>query len=54
MIVSSAAVRAPAARLSQNATPDLLPDDVLAQAREPQPGEEIGDQPDAGGTLNEQ
>lgn len=35
-------------QLSQNATPDLLPPDVLAQAREPRPGQEAGDSP-AGG-----
>ncbi len=32
-------------QLSQNATPDLLPQDVLEQARAPRPGEEAGDQP---------
>ena len=32
-------------QLSQNATPDLLPADVLEQARAPRPGEETGDQP---------
>jgi mono/diheme cytochrome c family protein len=30
-------------QLSQNATPDLLPPDVLTQARQPQPGQEAGD-----------
>ncbi len=30
-------------QLSQNATPDLLPPDVLTQARQPRPGEESGD-----------
>ena len=32
-------------QLSQNATPDLLPPDVLEQARAPQPGQETGDEP---------
>jgi mono/diheme cytochrome c family protein len=32
-------------QLSQNATPDLLPQEVLEQARAPRPGEEAGDQP---------
>jgi len=35
-------------QLSQNATPELLPDPILEQARKPLPGEEQGDQPDAG------
>jgi mono/diheme cytochrome c family protein len=30
-------------QLSQNATPDLLPPDILAEARRPRPGEETGD-----------
>jgi len=30
-------------QLSQNATPDLLPPDILDQARQPQPGEEAAD-----------
>lgn len=34
-------------QLSQNATPDLLPADVLEQARRPQPGDETGAQEDA-------
>ena len=33
-------------QLSQNATPDLLPPDVLAEARRPQPGEETGAEED--------
>ena len=33
-------------QLSQNATPDLLPPDVLAEARSPQPGEESGAEED--------
>lgn len=33
-------------QLSQNATPDLLPADVLAEARNPQPGEESGTEED--------
>ncbi len=41
-------------QLSQNATPDILPADILERARQPQPGEETGDQPDAGGVVHEQ
>ena len=33
-------------QLSQNATPDLLPPEVLAEARRPQPGEETGAEED--------
>jgi hypothetical protein len=32
-------------QLSQNATPDLLPADVLEKVRAPRPGEETGDEP---------
>jgi mono/diheme cytochrome c family protein len=38
-------------QLSQNATPDLLPPDVLEQARQPRPGQEAADAP-AGGTAH--
>ncbi len=39
-------------QLSQNATPDLLPADVLEQARQPQPGQEAGAA--SGGAVHEQ
>jgi hypothetical protein len=39
-------------QLSQNATPDLLPADVLEEARRPRPGEEAGDV--SGGVVHEQ
>lgn len=39
-------------QLSQNATPDLLPADVLEQARQPRPGQEAGDV--SGGAVHEQ
>ena len=37
-------------QLSQNATPDLLPPDVLTQARQPRPGDEAGDAAAGGAT----
>ncbi len=37
-------------QLSQNATPDLLPADVLEQARQPRPGQEAADAPAEGAT----
>ncbi len=40
-------------QLSQNATPDLLPPDVLEEARRPQPGQEATDAA-AGGASHEQ
>jgi len=39
-------------QLSQNATPELLPADVLEQARQPRPGQETGDA--SGGAVHEQ
>jgi len=39
-------------QLSQNATPDLLPADVLEEARQPRPGQEAGDA--SGGAVHEQ
>jgi hypothetical protein len=40
-------------QLSQNATPELLPADVLDQARKPQPGQEAADA-NAGGAAHVQ